>query len=58
MREEVRESKKTFMTSVVILLVVLVILSVNGVKVYNKVKQEMNYTGRRRNDPHHKLPGL
>lgn len=33
------------MTCVVILLGVLVILSVNGVKVYNKVKQEENYTG-------------
>lgn len=33
------------MTSVVFLLGVLVILSVNGVKVYNKVKQEENYTG-------------
>lgn len=33
------------MTSVIFLLRVLVILSVIGVKVYNKVKQEKSYTG-------------
>lgn len=40
-----RPSVKTWVTCVVILLVVLVILSITGVKVYNKVNREKNNTG-------------
>lgn len=39
-----RPSVKTWVTCVVILLVVLVILSVTGVKVYNKINREKNST--------------